>query len=97
MRISVLIRTYSSTVTAILYKRHTQICTDCTYTVSKTLNTLTVRIQKTHTSWINFKASIWRLDGNQLRSLTFAHKRCRYYSKMAYVTKKKKGFLYVSS
>jgi hypothetical protein len=31
-------------------------------------------MQKTHTGSISLKASIWRLDGNQLRSLTFAHK-----------------------
>jgi hypothetical protein len=47
------------------------------------LSTSTVQMQKTHTSYINFKASIWRLDGSQLCSLTFAHKSVRHYSKMA--------------
>jgi len=46
----------------------------------------TVRMQKIHTSWIKIKASICRLDGNQLRRLTFEHKSLRHYSKMAYVT-----------
>jgi hypothetical protein len=31
-------------------------------------------MQKTHTSWMKLKASILRLDGKQLRSLTFAQK-----------------------